>query len=331
MPTIAAIIPLYNGEHYIKEALASVFAQDRAADEIIVVDDGSSDGGPQIVENMLQHEKRLRFFRKSNGGQGSARNFGVANTSCDLIAFLDQDDYWYNNHLSVLEQLFLSKDDGNLGYVYSNPDRVGVNGNMLIPQFLNTLKHQEHPKKSVLSCLARDMYVLPGSSLISRKLFLDIGGFDECFRGCEDDDLFIRMFCAGYSSEYTELSLYAWRNNPSSTSFSRAMIISREAYFDKISNGGIKELSKHEKTVFSHRCARLSSQGIKSAIARNDRDTLDLLVMQTMKFSAAMDPSPRFFLRFKVLRRYWAARLRSIVEAMIGIKRQSRPLPASPE
>src|SRR3569833_2503048 len=95
MPTIAAIIPLYNGEHYIKEALASVFAQDRAADEIIVVDDGSSDGGPQIIEKMLQHEKRLRFFRKSNDGQVSARNFGVANTSCDHNTNQKQNDYWY--------------------------------------------------------------------------------------------------------------------------------------------------------------------------------------------------------------------------------------------
>jgi glycosyltransferase involved in cell wall biosynthesis len=332
MPTIAAIIPLYNGEHYIKEALASVFAQDRPADEIIVVDDGSSDGGPQIVENMLQHEKRLRFFRKSNGGQGSARNFGVANTSCDLIAFLDQDDYWYNNHLSVLEQLFLSKDDGNLGYVYSNPDRVTVNGDMIVPKLLNVLKNQEHPKTSLMSCLANDMYVLPGSSLISRTIFSEVGGFDERFKGYEDDDLFIRIFCAGYRAEYVDRGLYAWRDNPSSTSYSRKIIISREIYFDKISNDDItKNLSKAERSILAHRFARLGSRDIKLVIARNDRETLDLLLRQTMKVSHEMSPYPKFLLRFKVLRRYWLFRARSALETMIGIKRQSRPLPASPE
>src|SRR5581483_11195160 len=89
--TVAAVIPLYNGAGYIETAIGSVLAQSRPPDEIVVVDDGSIDAGPEIVER-LARKHPIRFLRKSNGGQASARNFGVANTRSTLIAFLDQDD-----------------------------------------------------------------------------------------------------------------------------------------------------------------------------------------------------------------------------------------------
>jgi len=331
MPTIAAVIPLYNGAPYIKQAIESVFEQDRPIDEIIVVDDGSSDDGAQIVEDMRRSDDRLRLFRKANGGQGSARNFGVAHTSCDLIAFLDQDDYWYKNHLAVLEKLFLAKDDGRLAYVYSNPDRVAVNGDLIAPRFLDTLKNQEHPKSSLMSCLANDMYVLPGSLLISRNIFSEVGGFDEQFKGYEDDDLFLRIFYAGYRSEYVNQGLYAWRDNPSSTSYSRKMLISRIRYFDKISNGNIIDrLSKAEKSIVAHRFARLAARDVKLLIPRNDRETIDFLLPHIRKATSEMLPYPRSLLRFKVFRRYWLFRARLALESMLGIKRDSKPMPASP-
>ncbi len=304
MPTIAAIIPLYNGAHYIKQALDSIFSQYRPVDEIIVVDDGSTDNGHQIVEAMMSGDKRIRILRKPNGGQGSARNLGVSNTSCDLIAFLDQDDYWYPNHLSVLEDMFVSKFHDRLGYVYSNPDRVADNGDMIAPRCINKLSHQKHPKRSLMDCLERDMMILPGSSLVNRNVFLEVGGFDEQFKGYEDDDLFIRMFLAGYQSEYLDEGLYAWRDNPSSTSHSRKMIISRELYFDKITHSVLEGLSKTERAIFAHRFARSASGDIKFAIKRNDKTGLDLAFRQSMKFSREMRQPIKLLLRFKVLRRY---------------------------
>jgi glycosyltransferase involved in cell wall biosynthesis len=306
MPTIACVIPLYNGAQYIKQAIDSVFAQDRAVDDIIIVDDGSTDNGAQIVEAMLHLDSRLRILRKPNGGQGSARNMGIANTNCDLIAFLDQDDYWYSHHLSTLEKLFIENDDGRLAYVYSNPDRVADNGDMIAPRCINRLKHQQHPKRSLMDCLERDMMILPSSSLVSREAFLEVGGFDERFKGYEDDDLFIRMFLAGYRSEYLNEALYAWRDNPSSTSYSRKMMVSRELYFDKISDSILVGVPKSERAIVAHRFARSASGDIKSAIKRNDKDTLDFAFRQSMKFSREMRLPIRLLLRFKVLRRYLA-------------------------
>src|ERR1700758_2585037 len=103
MSTIAAIIPLYNGADYIDAAIKSVLEQERLADEIIIVDDGSTDNGPSIVEAMAAGNPRIRLLHKENGGQGSARNYGVAHCNSDLIALLDQDDYWYEDHLKELE------------------------------------------------------------------------------------------------------------------------------------------------------------------------------------------------------------------------------------
>jgi glycosyltransferase involved in cell wall biosynthesis len=86
---IAAIIPLYNGAPYIQQAIESVLHQSLPPTEIIVVDDGSTDGGPQIVAK-LAREHPIRLLHKPNGGQGSTRNFGIGNSGCDLIALLDQ-------------------------------------------------------------------------------------------------------------------------------------------------------------------------------------------------------------------------------------------------
>ena len=104
-PAIVVIIPLYNGARYIEQTLSSVLTQSLPADEIVVVDDGSTDGGAgaAIVEEMGEKHP-VRLLHKPNGGQSSARNLGVRNSTSDLIAFLDQDDLWYSDHLQLLSK-----------------------------------------------------------------------------------------------------------------------------------------------------------------------------------------------------------------------------------
>src|SRR5712671_1477586 len=103
--SIAAIIPLYNGGRWIEQSVRSVLAQTLPADEFIVVDDGSTDDGPRTVERLAQSHP-IRLLRKPNGGQSSARNFGVAHSRSALIALLDQDDVWYPHHLATLIEPF---------------------------------------------------------------------------------------------------------------------------------------------------------------------------------------------------------------------------------
>lgn len=100
-PTISVVIPLYNKAPHIEKALQSVLQQTRWHDEIIVVDDGSTDGGAEIVRRYSQ----VQLMTQCNQGPGAARNLGVEKARGEYVAFLDADDWWLPNHLQTLLDL----------------------------------------------------------------------------------------------------------------------------------------------------------------------------------------------------------------------------------
>ncbi|MDQ8728356.1 glycosyltransferase family A protein [Bradyrhizobium sp. LHD-71] len=231
---ISVVIPLFNGAPYIEAAIRSVANQRRNADEIIVVDDGSADEGPSIVKG-LSKETPLTLLSKENGGQGSARNAGIQRSTGELIAFLDQDDIWYPHHLEELEKPFLRFHPTPLGYSYADLDQIDDDGRIQVRRFLyDQRSSNEHPKRTLLSCLNQDMFVLPGASLISRAAFDAVGGFDERLTGYEDDDLFLRMFSAGFDAVFIDRPLTQWRIYPGSTSYSPKMARSRILFLNKL-------------------------------------------------------------------------------------------------
>jgi len=99
VPRISVIVPMYNCARFIREALASIQAQSHPPDEIIVVDDGSTDETAAIVTQIV--DSRISFHRKDNGGAASARNVGLSVASGDYIAFLDADDRWHPEMLKT--------------------------------------------------------------------------------------------------------------------------------------------------------------------------------------------------------------------------------------
>ena len=231
--TVAAIIPLYNGAQFIEASLGSVLSQTRLPDVIVVVDDGSTDEGPAIVQRFCDANPKIRLIHKSNGGQSSARNLGVKEECCDLIALLDQDDIWYADHVEKLIKPFLSDNRGDLGWTYSDLDIIDRDGGMVTRNLLADQKHL-HPKHTIWMCLAQDMMILPSASLIRAEAFLKVGGFDERLSGYEDDDLFIRIFREGYRNVFVSDSLSKWRVHSSSTSFSPRMARSRMIFAEKL-------------------------------------------------------------------------------------------------
>lgn len=100
MPLISVVVPLYNKAPYVARALASILAQ-RASMEIIVVDDGSTDGGAERIAALK--DPRITLLRQANAGPGAARNRGLAHASGELIAFLDADDEWLPGYLETAE------------------------------------------------------------------------------------------------------------------------------------------------------------------------------------------------------------------------------------
>ena len=227
-PVISVVIPLYNGTNFIEEALESVAAQTLPADEIIVVDDGSNDEGAEKVRQFKANVP-IRLIQQPNAGQSAARNIGVDHAHGDLIAFLDQDDSWYPNHLAELVAPFREKREIPFGWSYSDLDEVGEDGETINRYFLSTLP-SSHPKRTLASCLGQDMFVLPSASLIARRAFESVGGFDERLSGYEDDDLFLRLFQAGFENVYIPKPLSKWRMHPARTSYSEKMASSRATY-----------------------------------------------------------------------------------------------------
>jgi glycosyltransferase involved in cell wall biosynthesis len=228
--SIAAIVPLYNGARWIEGTIRSVFVQTLQPEEIIVVDDGSTDGGAgaAIVEK-LARERPITLLRQANGRQSAARNFGIAHSKSALIALLDQDDEWYPNHLEELVKPYQENRDRPLALTYSHLSHVDENGLIVRRRFLDWWS----PKQTLVECLANDMGIQPSATLMSRAAFDRVGGFDESLSCCEDDDLFLRLFRAGYDMAFVNKICSFWRIHTGSCMHSDNMWRSIRLYMDK--------------------------------------------------------------------------------------------------
>jgi glycosyltransferase involved in cell wall biosynthesis/SAM-dependent methyltransferase len=233
-PSIVAVIPLYNGARFIEVALNSVLAQSLPPTEIIVVNDGSTDDGAGVaIVERLARSNPITLLHQANAGQSSARNLGVRQSSSELIAFLDQDDVWYENHLQELVRPFQRRSAPPLGWANSNLDEINEDGALMSRSYLSNLR-TKHPKRHIHECIGDDMFILPSAALISRKAFEAIDGFDERLCGYEDDDLFLRIFRAGYDNVYLDMPLSQWRIYPGSTSYTPRMTRSRGIFTRKL-------------------------------------------------------------------------------------------------
>jgi glycosyltransferase involved in cell wall biosynthesis len=229
-PSISVIIPVYNGRKYLKEAIESVARQTLLPVELIIVDDGSSDDSLSILKDMELPFPVIEIFQE-NGGQGTARNHGARLAKGTYLAFLDQDDRWYPEHLEKLVKPFSKM--RRIGWVYSNLDEIDRQGQLVSTSMLNNLS-SKHPKTNLIDLLSHDMFILPSASIISKEAFDSINGFDVRLRGYEDDDIFLRLFRKGYRNVYLPQALSQWRIYHSSSSFSARMAESRKIYAGKL-------------------------------------------------------------------------------------------------
>ena len=126
-PTIAAVIPVSNKVPHVGAALASVLAQTRPPEEIIAIDDASTDGSAGILAAC--RDPRMRVLTRTEPGPGgyAARNLGIRAATADWIAFLDADDLWYPDHLATLASLIDGADPGTVG-VFTGYERIWLDG-----------------------------------------------------------------------------------------------------------------------------------------------------------------------------------------------------------
>jgi glycosyltransferase involved in cell wall biosynthesis len=179
MPRVSVIITTFNRRRFLKEALVSVLAQDYRDREVIVVDDGSTDGSRDEVSGLP-----VRYAWKENGGISSARNAGLTIARGDYIAFLDVDDLWKRRKLSIqMDEM------ERTGTPVTYTDEIWIRNGTRLNQ---RLRHRKFSGEIFERCLPLCI-ISPSSAVIHRSVFDAVGSFDESLPVCEDYDMWLRI------------------------------------------------------------------------------------------------------------------------------------------
>jgi glycosyltransferase involved in cell wall biosynthesis len=190
--TLSVVIPCFNAEQWVKEALDSVEKQTRPAEEVILVDDGSTDKSLEIV---LKHFPGVRICRTNRANVAGARNAGIAAASGKWIAFLDADDCWYPDHLERAARALDGSDD--VAYLAHNDlirfiDGKGKKSDRdTQAPFSTVTKHiADH---EFFRWYSTSRWFYPGTLVARRDVLLEIGGFDVTQVRKQDHELFLRL------------------------------------------------------------------------------------------------------------------------------------------
>jgi GT2 family glycosyltransferase len=138
-PLVSVIVPTYNRAYCLPRALDSVRAQSYAHFEVVLIDDGSSDGTAELVARRYGHDGRIRYFHQANRGVTAARNAGLAQARGDYIALLDSDDAWLPWKLEL--QLTCFRQCPEVGMVWTDMQALDPQGNVVNPAYLRTMYH----------------------------------------------------------------------------------------------------------------------------------------------------------------------------------------------
>ncbi|MGE5452600.1 MAG: glycosyltransferase family 2 protein [Acidobacteriota bacterium] len=191
---ISVVIPLYNKGEFIARAVDSVLAQSMGDWELIVVDDGSGDNGPAVVEGY--RDARVRLVRQANAGVSAARNRGVQEARSQHVAFLDADDHWAPDHLASLMQAaqqlpdcvawasayWVVPESGQPRAIALPPQQIGRM--VVMPDYFSQIRSHEHPIHS-------------SAVMVRREVMLQLGGFPLGVTAGEDIIMWARLACAG--------------------------------------------------------------------------------------------------------------------------------------
>ena len=192
-PTVSVLVPLYQGEPWIAAALDSILAQTFEDFEVMLVDDGSTDGGGEIARAYAQRDGRVRYLWQENAGLPGARNTGLAAASGTYIGFLDADDLWLPDKL---ERQLAAVGDGVLyGDAYMMYDDDEPTGERLA-------EHVPPAAGDIFDPLLQENVVPVLTVLLPRELLERFGGFDATQRQVEDWDLWLRMCAGGVRFDY---------------------------------------------------------------------------------------------------------------------------------
>jgi glycosyltransferase involved in cell wall biosynthesis len=179
--TVAVAIACYNHGRFLAEAIESVLAQTSPVDEIVVVDDGSTDETEAVAKNY----PTVSYIWQANKGLSGARNTGLRRAKSDYILFLDADDLLLPNAIAD-SRACLEANSGAV-FVSGGHETIDVQGTVL-KQFPTRFDRPGH-----VGLLAGNHIAMHATVLYRRRLLQEAGGFDESLRACEDYDVYLRL------------------------------------------------------------------------------------------------------------------------------------------
>jgi glycosyltransferase involved in cell wall biosynthesis len=192
---VSIIVPIYNGEEFLKETIETVINQTYNGWELLLIDDGSTDNSKKICLDFVNKDNRIKYFYKTNGGQASARNLGINKSQGEWIALLDADDLWHE-----------TKIEKQVSVVLNNPE-VAI-------CFTNTVAFETNITKEIYNFDTKNFgllsdaffleaytssYMSNSSLMIKKSIVENEGGYDESevLRGSEDWDLLLKLLLNG--------------------------------------------------------------------------------------------------------------------------------------
>ena len=208
---VSVVVPIYNGEEYLGQAIDSALAQTGCELDVILIDDGSTDSCPEIIAS---YGDRVRSVQQANAGCGASRARGVELADSEWVAFLDMDDAWEPSKLSA--QLDLAEQTG-ADVIYTNARNFGdvdrVDEIRSDPAAM--------PSGDVFEELLVDNFMVNSGVMVRRSVLLEFGGVRAEAAGTDDWDLWLRLAAAGVEFQPVRepVTLYRWRADALSRSF----------------------------------------------------------------------------------------------------------------
>ena len=185
MPTVSVVIPVYNARHFLRYTVDTVFAQTWRDWELVVVDDGSTDGSWDAIRDCAE---RLRYIRQDNGGVAKARNRGIAESAGRYVALLDHDDLWHPTKLE--KQVAILERRPDIGMVITDVAHIDREG-----REMGIIGAGHRPSERFARLFVRGYVPTPSAAMIRQSVLERVGGFDEAFvsAGLDDHELWTRI------------------------------------------------------------------------------------------------------------------------------------------
>jgi teichuronic acid biosynthesis glycosyltransferase TuaG len=220
-PLVSVIMPAYNAEKHIAESIRCVIDQDYPHWELLVIDDGSVDQTAAIVRQMADEDSRIKYIHQANGRQGKARNNGLMHARGEYIAFLDADDLWIREKLSIQVSL-MQQGTADLLYAdyyyFRNSPSDGYALNLAAGSFHGPEHFEYYLATNRVGIL---------TVMVTRRAVDAVGGFTEepAIQNAEDLHLWQKLFLAGARFECLKQPLAYYRAVPDSSSSSDRQVI----------------------------------------------------------------------------------------------------------